>query len=65
MTTTQNRLLPPMNPLKAFEAAARHKSLTVAADELNVSQVAVSRKSACWKTTWVSPCSVARTEGLN
>ena len=44
MTTTQNRLLPPMNPLKAFEAAARHKSLPVAADELNVSQVAVSRQ---------------------
>lgn len=44
MTATPTRLLPPMNPLKAFEAAARHKSLTVAADELNVSQVAVSRQ---------------------
>jgi LysR family transcriptional regulator, glycine cleavage system transcriptional activator len=42
--TTPNRVLPPMNPLKAFEAAARHNSLTVAADELNVSQVAVSRQ---------------------
>ncbi|MCR4265192.1 transcriptional regulator GcvA [Nitratireductor sp. ZSWI3] len=44
MTATPTRLLPPMNPLKAFEAAARHRSLTVAADELNVSQVAVSRQ---------------------
>ncbi|MGO4852355.1 transcriptional regulator GcvA [Phaeovulum sp. W22_SRMD_FR3] len=41
---TPNRVLPPMNPLKAFEAAARHNSLTVAAEELNVSQVAVSRQ---------------------
>lgn len=44
MTAMQNRQLPPMNPLKAFEAAARHKSLTLAAEELNVSQVAVSRQ---------------------
>lgn len=44
MATTPTRLLPPMNPLKAFEAAARHGSLTIAADELNVSQVAVSRQ---------------------
>lgn len=41
---TPNRVLPPMNPLKAFEAAARHNSLTIAAEELNVSQVAVSRQ---------------------
>jgi LysR family transcriptional regulator, glycine cleavage system transcriptional activator len=36
--------LPPLNPLKAFEAAARLNSLTSAAQELNVSQVAVSRQ---------------------
>lgn len=36
--------LPPLNPLKAFEAAARLNSLTLAAQELNVSQVAVSRQ---------------------
>jgi LysR family transcriptional regulator, glycine cleavage system transcriptional activator len=36
--------LPPLNPLKAFEAAARLNSLTLAAEELNVSQVAVSRQ---------------------
>jgi LysR family glycine cleavage system transcriptional activator len=44
MPPTPNRTLPPLNPLKAFEAAARHNSLTVAAEELNVSQVAVSRQ---------------------
>jgi len=38
------RRLPPLNPLKAFEAAARHLSLTLAADELHVTQVAVSRQ---------------------
>jgi len=38
------RKLPPLNPLKAFEAAARHGSLTRAAEELGVSPVAVSRQ---------------------
>ena len=28
--------LPPLNPLRAFEAAARHGSVTRAAQELNV-----------------------------
>ena len=36
--------LPPLNPLKAFECAARLNSLTLAAEEMNVSQVAVSRQ---------------------
>jgi len=36
--------LPPLNPLRTFEAAARLCSLTAAAEELNVSQVAVSRQ---------------------
>jgi LysR family glycine cleavage system transcriptional activator len=36
--------LPPLNPLKAFEAAARHGSITAAAEELNVTQAAVSRQ---------------------
>jgi LysR family glycine cleavage system transcriptional activator len=39
-----SRRLPPLNPLKAFEAAARHLSLTLAADELHVTQVAISRQ---------------------
>ncbi|MDX1739331.1 MAG: LysR family transcriptional regulator, partial [Alphaproteobacteria bacterium] len=35
-------LLPSANCLFAFEAAARHQSFTLAADELNVSQPAIS-----------------------
>lgn len=34
--------LPPLNALRAFEAAARHRSFTRAAAELNVTQAAVS-----------------------
>jgi DNA-binding transcriptional LysR family regulator len=36
--------LPPLNSLVAFEAAARHLSFTRAADELNVTQGAISRQ---------------------
>ncbi|MBO6521846.1 MAG: transcriptional regulator GcvA [Rhodospirillales bacterium] len=39
-----SRRLPPLNALKAFEAAARHESFTRAADELNVTQGAVSHQ---------------------
>jgi LysR family glycine cleavage system transcriptional activator len=38
------RRLPPLNALKAFEAAARSESFTRAADELNVTQGAVSHQ---------------------
>src|ERR1700712_1512958 len=37
------RRLPPLNSLRAFEAAARHRSLTRAGEELSVTQGAVSR----------------------
>lgn len=36
--------LPPMNTLRAFEAAARHLSFTLAAEELHVTQAAVSHQ---------------------
>ncbi len=36
--------LPPLDPLVAFEAAARHLSFTRAAEELHLSQAAVSQK---------------------
>ncbi|MEQ8354357.1 MAG: transcriptional regulator GcvA [Kiloniellaceae bacterium] len=36
--------LPPLNPLRAFEAAARHGSVTRAAEELNVTHGAVSHQ---------------------
>ncbi len=39
-----SRRLPPLNSLKAFEAAARHLSFTKAADELFVTQAAVSHQ---------------------
>ena len=38
--------LPPLAPLEAFEAAARHLSFTKAADELSLTQSAVSRQIA-------------------
>jgi LysR family transcriptional regulator, glycine cleavage system transcriptional activator len=38
------RRLPPLNPLRAFEATARHGSLTRAAAELNVTHGAVSHQ---------------------
>lgn len=37
------RRLPPLNALRAFEAAARHNSFTGAAEELRVSHAAISR----------------------
>ncbi|MGY8995698.1 MAG: transcriptional regulator GcvA [Alphaproteobacteria bacterium] len=39
-----SRRLPPLNALRAFEAAARHLSFTKAAAELNVTQAAVSHQ---------------------
>lgn len=38
------RRLPPLNALRAFESAARHLSFTKAAEELNVTQAAVSHQ---------------------
>ena len=38
------RRLPSLNALRAFEAAARHLSFTRAADELNVTQAAISHQ---------------------
>lgn len=39
-----DRELPPLNALRAFEAAARHQSVSRAADELHVTHGAVSRQ---------------------
>src|SRR3954447_4056446 len=38
------RRLPSLNALKAFEAAARHESFTKAAEELSVTQGAISHQ---------------------
>lgn len=40
------RRIPPLNPLRVFEVVARSNNLTVAAQELHVSQSAVSRQVA-------------------
>ncbi|KOO11485.1 transcriptional regulator, partial [Vibrio xuii] len=40
----KNRRIPPLNALKAFEATARHQSITRAAEELCVTQAAVSQQ---------------------
>jgi LysR family glycine cleavage system transcriptional activator len=45
------RRLPPLNALKAFEAAARHESFTRAAEELNVTQGAVSQQVKALEAT--------------
>lgn len=42
----KKRHLPPLNPLRSFEAAGRHSSFTRAAEELHVTPVAVSRQVA-------------------
>lgn len=39
-----NRPLPPLNALRAFEAAARHLSFTKAADEMSVTPAAISHQ---------------------
>src|SRR4029453_11058336 len=44
MKVDRLRRLPPLNALKAFEAAARHESFTRAAEELFVTQGAVSHQ---------------------
>jgi LysR family glycine cleavage system transcriptional activator len=44
MAPHRRRPLPPLNWLRAFESAARHLSFTAAADELGVTQAAVSQQ---------------------
>ena len=48
------RSLPPLNSLRAFEAAARHLSFTKAAEELNVSVRTVQRRMK--HMVWGSGC---------
>lgn len=45
------RRLPPLNALRCFEAAARHLSFTRAADELSVTQAAVSHQIKALEAT--------------
>jgi LysR family glycine cleavage system transcriptional activator len=56
--------LPPLNALKAFEAAARHLSFTLAAAELHVTHGAVSRQVAALETHLGVSLFVRGTRGL-
>src|SRR5215207_9835377 len=46
MKLTEKRLLPPLTALRAFEAAARHMSFKLAANEMHVTASAVSHAVA-------------------
>lgn len=58
------RRLPPLNPLLAFEVAARHLSFTKAARELNVTQGAVSRQIAVLEAFFGGTLFERRSNGL-
>jgi LysR family glycine cleavage system transcriptional activator len=70
-----SRSLPPLNALRAFEAAARHLSFTKAAEELNVTQAAISHQVKAleeilgvqlfrrWRRFWACSCSGGSTGG--
>jgi len=44
MKSFQRRYMPSIAALRSFEAAARHQSFTLAAEELNLTQSAISRQ---------------------
>jgi DNA-binding transcriptional LysR family regulator len=56
--------LPPLNALKAFDAAARHLGLTPAAAELHVTHGAVSRQVAALEEHLQVALFVRGTRGL-
>ena len=58
------RRLPPLNALRAFEAAGRHLSFSRAADELNVTPGAVSQQIKLLEDTVGAPLFVRDPRGL-
>ncbi|HEX2545229.1 MAG TPA: LysR substrate-binding domain-containing protein [Ramlibacter sp.] len=56
--------LPPLNALKAFDAAARHLSFTAAAGELHVTHGAVSRQITALEEELQAPLFVRGARGL-
>ena len=56
--------LPPLNWLRAFEAAARHLSFTGAAGELNMTQSAVSQQIKALESYLSTPLFIRRPRGL-
>ena len=63
MNRSPRRLLP-LNPLRAFEAAARHLSFTQIAEELGVTQGAVSRHIRTLEDRLGFPLFVRTAQGL-
>ncbi len=51
--------LPSLSAIRAFEAAARHSSFKVAAEELNVTHSSISHQIKGLETNWVCGCSIA------
>lgn len=65
MSTFQHkRRLPPLNALRAFEAAARHMSFKEAAGELNVSQSAVSHQVKALESILGTPLFIRKTRSV-
>ncbi|NJO33072.1 MAG: LysR family transcriptional regulator [Rhodospirillales bacterium] len=58
------RRLPPLNAVRAFEAAARHGSMTHAAAELGVTPGAISRQVRVLEARMGTPLFVRGTKGL-
>ncbi|MFC4351575.1 transcriptional regulator GcvA [Fodinicurvata halophila] len=58
------RQLPPLNALRAFEAAARHKSFTQAAEELNVTQAAISHQIRALEDYFQQPLFLRQSRSL-
>lgn len=59
------RRLPPLNAVRAFEAAARHESFALAADELAVTPSAVSQQVKALEETLGAPLFLRRARGLS
>lgn len=57
--------MPPLNALRAFEAAARHESFAKAADELGVTPAAVSHQIKALEGWLGSPLFVRHAQGLS
>jgi LysR family glycine cleavage system transcriptional activator len=58
------RSLPPLAAVRAFEAAARHRSFTAAAEELNVTQSAVSHQVKRLEAFFGKPLFVRTPQGI-
>lgn len=52
--------IPPLNALKAFEAAARRLNITRAAEELSVTPGPSASRSESWRNTPARRCSTAK-----